>query len=220
MERLRTPGWALLVLALILSACGGTTATPTPMPTPTPTEAPTTTPATLPAGPLAGIGALDEGPYRTPVDFMPAFGFDIRSTAWRTATEPDQYGFLLATPNLARAHAIIAVALPAAPTLEAFMAEMTDLGLEAAALSVTDRQVDGVPAIDYAISNGTGVDAFRILTANGEVQTALGGPLFENRVVYVAAPGQPFLLLLSQDADGGAETRFVFDALLRSIAFE
>lgn len=209
-------------LALLVLACGSAPITPEPTPTERPTIAPIATATSLPAGPLTGTGPLGRAVYETPVGFAPAFSFDLRSDAWQSATEPDPFGFVLVTPFLARAHAIIGLARPAAATVAAFEQELSDHGLLVAGPSgpaavVADLSVGGVPARSFAVNRAASVDAFSLLNSDGQNVTAVGGPLAENRVVYVSTPDGPFLLLLSLDGDGAAAARFVFDSLLTSL---
>ena len=219
LRALAAPGLALLIVA-----CGQAPATPAPSPTEQPTIEPLATATTLEAGPLSGVGPLDRATYETPVGFAPAFSFDMRSDAWRSATEPDAYGFVLVTPNLARSHAIIGLARPVAATAGAFEQELAGHGLLAdgpagPAASVIDLSVGGAAARSFSMTRATSIDAFSILNPTGQNLTAIGGPQAENRIVYVTTPDGPFLLLLSLDTEGSAETQFVFESLLSSLAF-
>ena len=205
-----------LVLVLALATCGGEAASPTPSPTERPTAAP---PAMMPAGPLSGMGPLGRATYATPSLFVPAFAFDVRADGWRSIVEPDEFGFTLATPNAARLRALIGVAKPVATTADAFADELAASGLLDGTEIVEDVSLDGVAARSFAIDRDTPADAFRIVTANGEVLTSFGGPLPENRFIFVAHPDGPFVVILSLAPDADVEARFVFDALIGSIAF-
>lgn len=215
-----------LALAILLLGCGSAPVTPVPAASPTagPTIAPLATATSLAAGPLSGIGPLGRATYETPAGFAPAFSFEIRSDAWRSATEPDPFGFVLVTPNLARAHAILALARPVASTVADFEQELADHGLlsdgtAGPAASVADVSVGGSSARSFSLTRTTSVDAFSILNATGQNLTAVGGQLAENRIVYVTTPDGPFLLLLSLDGDRAAEARFVFESILTTLAF-
>jgi hypothetical protein len=216
-----TAGRRLLLLAgpaiLALSACAGEVATPTIAPSASPTSAPTATPETLPPGPLSDVGLLARATYATPVQFRPAFEFELRADGWRSATVPGADGFVLVVPNLARADAIIAAALPVAATVDEFEGELSSADLLGSPTTIEDRTVGGVPARVYVIVRHEPADAFRIVNSGGEVTTSIGGALDENRIAFIAAPDQPFLLLLSQNADGGAHTAFVFASILNTL---
>ncbi len=214
----------VLGLALLIAACGQAPTTPAPSPTGQPTIAPIATATSLEAGPMSGVGAQARATYESPAGFAPAFSFDMRSDVWRSATQPDPYGFVLVTPNLARAHAIIGLVRPAAATAGDFEQELADHGLLAAgavglAASVIDLSLGGAAARSFTLTRSTSVDAFSILNPTGQNLTAVGGPLAENRIIYVTTPDGPFLLLLSLDGEGAAESRFVFESLLSSLAF-
>lgn len=222
--KLVTRACAALGLVLLIAACGQVPLTPAPSPTDRPTIEALATATGLEAGPLSEVGPLARATYETPAGFAPSFSFDIRSDAWRSATQPDAYGFVLVTPNLARAHAIIGLARPAAATVGAFEQELADHGVLAAgpagpAASVIDLSVGGAVARSFSLTRSTSLDAFSILNPTGENLTAIGGPLAENRIIYVTTADGPFLLLLNLDGEGAAETRFVFESLLSSLAF-
>jgi hypothetical protein len=57
------------------------------------------------------------------------------------------------------------------------------------------------------------------VTADGEVLTSFGGGLPENRFIFVGHPDGPFVVILSLAPDADVEARYVFDALVGSIAF-
>ena len=208
----------VIASALVAAACGGV-ASPSPEPTQRPTVAPIATPSKIPAGPLSEVGPVGRATYETPVGFVPGFTFDIRADGWRSIVPPDEFGFDLATPNAARMTALIGVAKPVATTVDAFAAELTAGGLLDGAETVEDLAVDGVAARSFSIRREEPVDAFRMLTANGEVVTSFGGGLPENRFVFVAHPDGAFVVLLSLAPDGDVENRFALDALVQSIAF-
>jgi len=208
-----------LLLVLALAACGGDAGSPAPSPTERPTAAPAATPATMPAGPLSGVGLLGRATYETPSGFVPVFTFDVRGDGWRSIVEPDEFGFDLATPNAARMRALIGVATPVATTADAFAAELAASGLLDGTEIVGDVSLDGVAARSFTIDRDTPADAFRIVTANGEVLTSFGGGLPENRFIFVGHPDGPFVVILSLAPDADVEARFVFDALVGSIAF-
>ena len=213
-----------LCLVPLIAGCGRAPTTPAPSPTEQPTIAPLATATSLDAGPLSGVGPLGRATYETAAGFAPPFSFDMRSDAWRSATEPDPYGFVLVTPNLARAHAIIGLARPVAATVGDFEQELADHGLLNAgaagpAASVIDLSVGGAAARAFSLTRSTSMDAFSILNPTGQNLTAVGGPLSENRIVYVTTPDGPFLLLLSLDGDGSAQSHFVFESLLSSLTF-
>ncbi|HEX4897641.1 MAG TPA: hypothetical protein VFV53_04710, partial [Candidatus Limnocylindrales bacterium] len=71
----------------------------------------------------------------------------------------------------------------------------------------------------FSIDRDTPADAFRIVTAAGEVLTSFGGVLPENRFIFVGHPDGPFVVILSLAPDADVEARYVFDALVGSIAF-
>ena len=208
-----------LLLALALAACGGDVGSPVPSPTDRPTAALAATPATMPAGPLSGVGLLGQATYATPSGFVPAFTFEVRADGWRSIVEPDEFGFDLATPSAARMRALIGVARPVAATADAFADELAASGLLDGTEIVEDVSLDGVAARSFAIDRDTPADAFRIVTANGEVLTSFGGGLPENRLIFVGHPDGPFVVILSLAPDADVEARFVFEALVGSIAF-
>jgi hypothetical protein len=208
-----------LLLAVALAACGGDAGSPAPSPTDRPTTAPAATPATMPAGPMSGVGLLGRATYETPPGFVPVFTFDVRGDGWRSIVEPDEFGFGLATPSAARMQALIGVARPVAATADAFADELGASGLLDGSEIVEDVSLDGVASRSFAIDRDTPADAFRIVTANGEVLTSFGGPLPKNRFIFVAHPDGPFVVILSLAPDADVEARFVFDALVGSIAF-
>jgi len=111
-----------------------------------------------------------------------------------------------------------------AATVGEFEQELADHDLLAAgaggpAASVIDLSVGGAAARSFSLNRSASMDAFSILNPTGQNLTALGGPLAENRIIYVTTPDGPFLLLLSLDGEGSAETRFVFESLLSTLAF-
>ncbi|MEO8470050.1 MAG: hypothetical protein ABI573_10340 [Chloroflexota bacterium] len=214
-----------LALTFLVVACGAAPVTPAPSPSIVPTIAPLETPTSLPVGPLTGTGPLARGTYESPPEFSPAFLFDLRSDAWVSVMSPDAFGFVLATPNLVRAHAFIALRRPESATVGAFEQELASHAFLAASGSdpaavVTDLSVGGVPSRMFVSSRSIAVDAFSLLGATGSHLTALGGPLSENTFVYVPATAGPIVLILSRDSEGAAEVRFAFDAMLKSIAFK
>jgi hypothetical protein len=173
----------------------------------------------MPAGPLSGVGLLGRARYETPAGFAPVFTFDVRGDGWRSIVEPGESGFNLATPNAARMRALIGVARPVATTADAFAAELAAGGLFDGTEIVEDVSIDGVAARSYSIDRDTPADAFRIVTAAGEVVTSFGGGLPENRFIFVGHPDGPFVVILSLAPDADVEARYVFDALVGSIAF-
>jgi hypothetical protein len=218
-RRRRSPVAAsLLCVALASVACGGEVASPSPGPT-EPAATPAATPATLPAGPLAGVGPIGQATYGTPAGFVPAFAFDIRADGWRSIVEPSELGFDLATPNAARIKALIGLAKPVADSIDTFSGELGVNGLLDGSEVVEDIEVDGFRARTILLARSDPSDAFRIRGPDGEVTVGIGEPLPENLFVFVEHPDGPFVLLLSLASGADVERRFVFDALIGSIAF-
>ena len=213
----------VVVIAVAAMGCGADQPTPTPTPTPTeqPTISPTATPANAAGGPLSGTGRLGRATYATAVEFSPSFSFSMESDAWASATMPDQFGFILVTPNLIHAQAIIALLKPAASTVAAFEEQLASHGLDAshAGFVAADLTVGGAPARSFSISLSAATDAFDVVNANGTTTSSIGGPLPENQVVYVSTADGPILLVISLNATAGAEARFVFQSILSSLTF-
>ena len=210
---------AALAVATLVAACGSPVASPTPERTEQATTAPIATPTTMAGGPITGLGPLGRATYETPAPFAPVFAFDIRADGWRSITEPDEFGFVLATPNAVNPEALMGVVTPTATTIEQFSGEMANTGFLDGTETVADVTIDGIAARSISIRRTTPNEAFTIHSPNGIVETSFGGELSDNRFVYVAHPDGPFVVLLNMAADGDVEVRFVFDTLVDSIAF-
>jgi hypothetical protein len=210
---------AAFVAAALVAACGAPAASETPEPTERPTTAPIATPTTMAGGPLSGEGPLGRATYQTPTAFTPTFSFDLRADGWRSIVNPDEFGFVLATPNAVNVDALIGVVTPTATSIEQFSGELANTGFLDGTETVSDVTIDGISARSFSIRRSTPNDAFTIHTPNGFVQTSFGGELADNRILYVAHPDKPFALLLNAKADADVEIRFVFDALVDSIDF-
>ena len=215
----RMPLTVLLAIAALAGACSSPAASPTSEPTERPSSGPIATPTTIPGGPLSGLGPLGRATYETPAAFAPTFAFDIRAEGWRSITEPDEFGFVLATPNGVQPTAFIGLVKPTATTIEQFTGEMGNTGFLDGTENVADRTIDGIAARSFSITRATSSDAFTIHTADGIVETSFGGDLPDNRFVYVAHPNGPFVVLLNAATDADVEISFVFDALMESIDF-
>jgi hypothetical protein len=213
------PVAASLLAAVLLAACGGPAASPSPEPTERPTTAPIATPTTMAGGPLSGEGPLGRATYATPAAFKPTFTFDLRADGWRSIVNPDEFGFVLATPNALNPEALIGVVTPTATTIEQFSGELGHTGFLDGSQSVADVTIDGIPVRSFSITRMEPNDAFTIHTPNCIVETSFGGELPDNRILYVAHPDKPFVLLLNARADADVEIRFIFDALVDSIDF-
>lgn len=209
--------FASCLVALAVGACGGDGSSPGLQPTESPAPVPVATPSMLPGGPLEGIGPLARATYETPEGFEPRFSFTVRSDDWRTLVV-DELGFNLVTPNASRMAALIGTARPVAASLDAFEAELAAAGLLGGAAIVEDLALDGVPARSFSVVLAEPRDGFRITTAAGEAVTSFGGPLPQNRFVYVAHPDGAVVLVFAGTGED-AEPRFVFDQLVASVAF-
>ena len=213
----------LVAIAVAAMGCGADQPTPTPTPTPTeqPTISPTATPGALAAGPLSGTGKLGRATYATSVDFSPSFSFSMDSDAWVVATKPDQFGFVLVTPNLIQAQAIIGLVRPASPTVAAFEAQLASHGLDSASTGfvASDLTVGGMPARSFSITRSEATDAFDLVNAGGTTTNAVGGPLSENQVVYITTSDAPIILTVSLNPTSAADARAVFQSLLASVTF-
>ena len=208
-----------VTVAALVAGCGSPAVSPTPEPTERPTTAPIATPTTMAGGPLSGEGPLGRATYSTPAGFSPTFTFDLRADGWRSIVNPDEFGFVLATPNALNSDALIGVVTPTATTIEQFSGELEHTGFLDGTQTVADVTIDGIPARSFSITRTAPNDAFTIHTPNGIVETSFGGELPDNRFLYVAHPEKPFVLLLNATADADVEIRFVFDALVDSIDF-
>jgi hypothetical protein len=213
------PRIVALVTCLLVGACGGDVASPSPVPTARPKPAPTATATASPGGPISEIGRLVRATWETPLDFIPRFTFDLRGDGWQLITAPDAYGFVLAEPSAFSPEALMGALRPVATSIDAFVAEVTAGGLFDGAETSSNVTIDGVPARSFSVTLSTPADAFRALNAAGDVMTSFGGDLPENRLVFVAHPDGAFVILLSLASDASVEPRFVFDALLSSIQF-
>ncbi len=217
------PRVVALLSCLLVGACGGDEAHPSPVPTARPTPAPTVTSTTKPTtsagGPLSEVGQLARATWETPADFVPRFTFDLRADGWQLITAPDAYGFVLAEPNAFNPDALLGVLKPVATSIDAFAAEVTAAGLFNGSETSSDMTIDGVPGRSFSVTRSTPADAFRAQNAAGDVMTSFGGDLPENRLVFVAHPDGAFVILLSLASDASVEPRFVFEALLSSIQF-
>jgi hypothetical protein len=212
----------LIAIAVAAMGCAADQPTPAPTPTEQPTISPTATPDVLASGPLSGTGKLSRATYATPDAFKPSFSFSMESDAWVSATKPDQYGFILVTPNLIQAQAIIALLRPASTTVAAFEGQLASHGLDASnpGFVASDLTVGEMPARSFSISRSEATDAFDVVNANGTTTSSIGGPLSENELVYVTTADGPFLLVVSLKPSGGAPARFVFKSILASITFD
>lgn len=210
---------ALLLVGLLVAGCGSAGPTVDPEPTPKATVGPIATQSPVPGGPLAVDGPVGRGSHATPAGFAPAFSFDLRADGWRAIGGPDEFGFDLVTPTVARIEALLAVVKPVAAGIDAFDAELETAGLLTSDATVEDATVAGIAARSYVLVLPVAAPGFRILGPDGEIETSFGGELSENRFVYVAHPEAPFVVLLSLAPTGEPENRFVFQALVDSIAF-
>ncbi|HEX5590171.1 MAG TPA: hypothetical protein VFX65_07780 [Candidatus Limnocylindrales bacterium] len=217
MARRSTHTLVACLVAAAVAACGWDGASPSPPPTERPTDAPAATPSMGPGGPLEAIGPVGRGTYETPEGFEPWFSFVLRADDWRTIVV-DELGFNLVTPNAARMEALIGAARPVAATLDDFDAELAAAGLLDGTAIVEELAVDGVPARSYSVELDEATDGFRMTTTGGEVVTSFGGPLPQNRFVYVAHPDGAVVLVFAGTGED-AEPRFAFDQLVASIDF-
>ncbi len=211
----------LVAIAVAAMGCGADQPIPAPTPTEQPTISPTATPAALASGPLSGTGKLSRATYATPDGFKPSFAFSMDSDVWISATMPDQFGFVLVTPNLIHAQAIIGLVRPASPTIAAFEAELASHGLDSASAGfvASDLTVGGMPARSFSIARSEATDAFDLVNASGTTTNAVGGPLSENQVVYITTADGPIILIDSLNPTGGDEARTVFQSILASLTF-